>query len=161
MLESRLHMALGSHLSRFLHQIRLLMSTVISPYTTFWVSDSCIYLSQSWNSMFIAQDFETTKEKCYNFRPLPHTSTICSSPAKFTFQHKPRKKCATLFDNRVEDAPSFSFLKILLTSGFFTFLTTQQALAGSDIASSLQSFPFLGDAGDLSTGFASVRKFSL
>lgn len=112
--------------------------------------------------MFSAQEFKAAKEKRHNIRlSSPHTNEICSSDGKFTFQHKTRKKCATLSDYRVQDASSFSFWKILLTSGFLTFLTSQQAVAGSDVASSLQSFPFLGDAGDLSTGFASVRKFSL
>ncbi|XP_057776490.1 GDT1-like protein 1, chloroplastic [Salvia miltiorrhiza] len=94
------------------------------------------------------KEFKPRKEKCYSF-----SSKICTSPGKFTFQHKPRKKHGTLLNHGDEDAPSFSFLKILLTSGFFTFLTTQQALAASDVAS---TFPFLGDAGDLSTGFASA-----
>ncbi|KAH6774144.1 hypothetical protein C2S52_002904 [Perilla frutescens var. hirtella] len=102
------------------------------------------------------KEFKTTKEKCYNFRLLPHTSKICSSPGKFMFLHKPRRKCATSLDYQVQDAPSLCYLKLLLTTGIFTFLTTQQALAGSDVASSLQSFPFLGDAGDISTGFASA-----
>lgn len=102
------------------------------------------------------KEFRPTKEKCYNFRLLPRTSKTCSSPAKFTFLHKPRRKCGTSLDYRVQDAPSLGYLKLLLTSGFFAFLTTQQALAGSDVASSLQSFPFLGDAGDISTGFASA-----
>ncbi|XP_047946202.1 GDT1-like protein 1, chloroplastic [Salvia hispanica] len=95
-----------------------------------------------------AKELRRTKEK----------RKICSSPAKFTFQrqHKPRKKCDTLLDHEVGDAPSLSFTKILLSSGLFTFLTAQQALAGPDVASSLQSLPFLGDAGDLSTGFASA-----
>lgn len=97
---------------------------------------------------------KTTKGKCYSFRVLPHTSKICSSPGKFTFLHKPRKKCSTPLDYQVQDSPSFSYLKLLLTSGFFTFLTTQQAVAGSDAATSLQSI--LGDAGDISTGFASA-----
>ncbi|XP_042066710.1 GDT1-like protein 1, chloroplastic [Salvia splendens] len=100
-----------------------------------------------------AKELRKTKQKQCNF-----TSKICSSPAKFTFQlqHKPRKKCDTLLDHEVGDAPSLSFTKILLSCGFFTFLTAQQALAGPDVASNLQSLPFLGDAGDLSTGFASA-----
>ena len=139
-------MVLWSHLLRFLHRLRLLMPIVIPHYTA---SDSCTLKLYS----FYPQELRRTKEK----------RKICSSPAKFTFQrqHKPRKKCDTLLDHEVGDAPSLSFTKILLSSGLFTFLTAQQALAGPDVASSLQSLPFLGDAGDLSTGFASVRKFSL
>ncbi|KAI3454214.1 hypothetical protein Pfo_010877 [Paulownia fortunei] len=102
------------------------------------------------------KELMATKDKCYNFTLLPHTSKICSSPGKLTLMNKPRKKCATLLDYQVQNAPSLSYLKLLLMCGFFTLQTTQQALAGSDVASSLQSFSFLGDLGDISTGFASA-----
>lgn len=48
---------------------------------------------------------------------------------------------------------------------FFAFLTLQDsypaAAAASDFATGLNSVPIFGDIGDLSTGFASVRKISL
>lgn len=148
-------MVLGFHPSRLLHPRRLL----ISPYTKL-LSLRFIHIQLLFEMFCVfAQECKATKEKCCSFRLLPHTSKICSSAGKFTFLHKPRKKCTMSLDYRVQDSPSSSYLKLLLTSGFFTFLTTQQALAGSDAATSLQSI--LGDAGDISTGFASVRKFSL
>lgn len=52
-------------------------------------------------------------------------------------------------------------MKFLLMFGFLTLQGSQPAVAASDIASGLQSIPFLGDLGDISTGFASVRKISL
>ena len=53
------------------------------------------------------------------------------------------------------------YLKFFLLFGLLTLEGTQQAIAGSDFASGLQSISFLGDLGDISTGFASVRKISL
>ncbi|XP_011654710.1 protein PAM71, chloroplastic isoform X2 [Cucumis sativus] len=44
----------------------------------------------------------------------------------------------------------------MLLSGFFILQDSQHALAGSDVATGLQSVPLLGDLGDISTGFASA-----
>ena len=52
-------------------------------------------------------------------------------------------------------------LKFIVLSGLLTFQGSQPAVALSDIASGLQSIPSVGDLGDISTGFASVRKISL
>ncbi|XP_023522191.1 protein PAM71, chloroplastic-like isoform X2 [Cucurbita pepo subsp. pepo] len=53
-------------------------------------------------------------------------------------------------------AVSSSVMKFMLLSGFFILQNSQQALAGSDVATGLQSVPLLGDLGDISTGFASA-----
>lgn len=58
----------------------------------------------------------------------------------------------TLFNN---------LLKFMVIFGFLTFQGSQPAGALSDVASGLQSIPYVGDLGDISTGFASVRKISL
>ncbi|KAG5563351.1 hypothetical protein RHGRI_005935 [Rhododendron griersonianum] len=50
----------------------------------------------------------------------------------------------------------YGYLKFVLLFGLFTLEGTQQAVAGSDFTSGLQSMPFLGDLGDISTGFASA-----
>ncbi|XP_027181270.1 GDT1-like protein 1, chloroplastic [Coffea eugenioides] len=47
-------------------------------------------------------------------------------------------------------------LKLMMLCGFFTLQGAQQAVASSDIASQLSSISFLGDTGDISTGFASA-----
>lgn len=52
-------------------------------------------------------------------------------------------------------------LKILLLFGFVTLQGSQPALAAPDLASGLQPIPYLTDLGDISTGFASVKKISL
>ncbi|XVF51393.1 hypothetical protein PTKIN_Ptkin04bG0181600 [Pterospermum kingtungense] len=53
----------------------------------------------------------------------------------------------TLFNNLV---------KFMVIFGFLTFQGSQPAGALSDIASGLQSIPYVGDLGDISTGFASA-----
>ncbi|TMW93122.1 hypothetical protein EJD97_012172 [Solanum chilense] len=57
---------------------------------------------------------------------------------------------------QVLDMPENNYLKSIVLSGLFTLLFTQQASAASEVATGLQSFPFFGDLGDLSTGFASA-----
>lgn len=52
-------------------------------------------------------------------------------------------------------------MKFLLMLGLLTLQGSQPAVAVSDVASGLQSIPYLGEVGDISTGFASVRKTSL
>lgn len=53
------------------------------------------------------------------------------------------------------------WLKFVLLFGYLTLQGSHQALAGTDFASGFQSIPYLGDFGDISTGFASVRRISL
>lgn len=52
-------------------------------------------------------------------------------------------------------------LKHMLLFGFLTLQGSQPAVAASDFASGLLSSPYFADLGDISTGFASVRKISL
>lgn len=54
-----------------------------------------------------------------------------------------------------------SFIKFMMCFGLLTLQDSQPAVAATDFGSGLQSIPFLGDLGDISTGFASVRKTSL
>uniref|UniRef100_A0A2C9W9W8 GDT1 family protein n=1 Tax=Manihot esculenta TaxID=3983 RepID=A0A2C9W9W8_MANES len=48
------------------------------------------------------------------------------------------------------------WLKFVLLFGYLTLQGSHQALAGTDFASGFQSIPYLGDFGDISTGFASA-----
>ncbi|KAF5205621.1 Gdt1-like protein 1 protein [Thalictrum thalictroides] len=48
------------------------------------------------------------------------------------------------------------WLKFPMLVGLLTLLDSQQALAGSEFATGFQSLPYLGDLGDISTGFASA-----
>lgn len=60
--------------------------------------------------------------------------------------------------NLANDSGLFKFVMFF---GLLTLQGSQTAVAAVDFASGLQSFPFLGDLGDISRGFASVRKISL
>ncbi|KAK4422157.1 protein PAM71, chloroplastic [Sesamum alatum] len=110
----------------------------------------------SFTVMESEKDLMATEEKCYNFTLLPHTSEICSSHGKFTLLNKPMTKSVISLCWRDLNAPSLNYLKLLAMGGLFTLQSTEQALAGTDTASSLQSFSFFGDLGDISTGFASA-----
>ncbi|KAL0327414.1 UNVERIFIED_CONTAM: protein PAM71, chloroplastic [Sesamum angustifolium] len=116
------------------------------------------YGSQISSFMVMASEKElmTTEEKCCNFTLLPHTSEICSSRGKFTLLNKLIEKSVISLHCGVLNAPSLNNLRLLMMCGLFTLQSTEQALAGTDTASSLQSFSFLGDLGDISTGFASA-----
>nr|GEV95456.1 GDT1-like protein 1, chloroplastic [Tanacetum cinerariifolium] len=56
----------------------------------------------------------------------------------------------------IDDASWNSYLKFMLFFGILTFQDAQNALAGSDVGSLMQSSSFFGDLGDISTGFASA-----
>lgn len=48
-------------------------------------------------------------------------------------------------------------MKFMMLFGLLTLQGSQPAVAGTDFGSGLQSIPYIGDLGDISTGFASVR----
>ncbi|KAI3888488.1 hypothetical protein MKX03_015118 [Papaver bracteatum] len=70
------------------------------------------------------------------------------------------KDCVRTFlkleDLGVSDMLSHSWLKFPMLSGFLTLQGSQHAMAASEIGTGLQSIPYFGDLGDLSTGFASA-----
>lgn len=73
-----------------------------------------------------------------------------------------RRRKGTNFSNFQDPIMPFqNQLKFWTLCGFLSLQGSQQALAGSDISSQLQSMASLGDLGDISTGFASVREISL
>lgn len=59
-------------------------------------------------------------------------------------------------DLGVSDMLPHSWLKFPMLFGFLTLQGSQHAMAASEIGTGLQSIPYLGDLGDLSTGFASA-----
>ncbi|GKA95761.1 GDT1-like protein 1, chloroplastic [Tanacetum coccineum] len=56
----------------------------------------------------------------------------------------------------IADASWNSYLKFMFLFGILTFQDAQNALAGSDVGSLVQSSSFFGDLGDIGTGFASA-----
>ncbi|KAI5655390.1 hypothetical protein M9H77_32577 [Catharanthus roseus] len=68
-----------------------------------------------------------------------------------------RRRKDTNFSNFQDPIMPFqNQLKFWTLCGFLSLQGSQQALAGSDISSQLQSMASLGDLGDISTGFASA-----
>ncbi|KAI7989174.1 hypothetical protein LOK49_LG13G01082 [Camellia lanceoleosa] len=59
-------------------------------------------------------------------------------------------------DYNASNTPFHCYLKFILLFGLFSLGGSQQAVAGSDFASGLQSISFFGDLGDISKGFASA-----
>ncbi|KAI9173568.1 hypothetical protein LWI28_003220 [Acer negundo] len=67
-----------------------------------------------------------------------------------------RREYHTATDS-VSSNPLFgSFTKFMMFFGLLTLQGSQAAIAGTDFGSGLQSIPFFGDLGDISTGFASA-----
>ncbi|RVX04223.1 GDT1-like protein 1, chloroplastic [Vitis vinifera] len=79
------------------------------------------------------------------------------SPAKINY----KRENHTTRSIPVLDTSMGGLLKFMLVFGFLTLQDSQQAVAGSDFASGLQLNSYLGNLGDISTGFVSVRKISL
>ncbi|KAL0447317.1 UNVERIFIED_CONTAM: protein PAM71, chloroplastic [Sesamum latifolium] len=129
---------------------------VAESYKTLVPTKTLIDTSPLALTYLLYMEFMTTEEKCYNFTLLAHTSEICSSRGKFTLLNKLIEKSVISLRSGVLNAPSLNYLKLLMMCGLFTLRSTEQALAGTDTASSLQSFSFLGDLGDISTGCQSV-----
>ncbi|XP_031404945.1 GDT1-like protein 1, chloroplastic isoform X2 [Punica granatum] len=67
------------------------------------------------------------------------------------------RKWFAAIENLTSSNPSFcGLLKFSTLVGFLALQGSGPAIASSDIASGLQSLPFLGDLGDISTGFTSA-----
>ncbi|XP_059662262.1 protein PAM71, chloroplastic isoform X2 [Cornus florida] len=80
----------------------------------------------------------------------------CSVLDKSPSDSKKRRKYWIPVDVPVVNTTFRNYLMFAMLFGLFAFEDTQQAVAGSDFASGLQSLPVLGDLGDISTGFASA-----
>ncbi|KAL2525710.1 GDT1-like protein 1 [Abeliophyllum distichum] len=102
------------------------------------------------------QELKSRKHKSCNLTLLSRTGVGCNITRKLASSNNSRKKSPKSLDFLVLSSPSHIHLKFMLMCGFFTLQSTQQAIAGSDIGSGLQSIPYLGDLGDISTGFASA-----
>lgn len=76
----------------------------------------------------------------------------CSTSEKLYSITKLTPKTSLTFSSLSIDASWNSYLKFMLFFGILTFQDTQNALAGSDVASLVQSSSFFGDLSDLSTG---------
>lgn len=91
-------------------------------------------------------------KRCYVTRSV-YGAEECSTTKRSALSKRKNQSTSVL---QVLDMPENNYLKSVVLSGLFTLLFTQQASAASEIATGLQSFPFFGELGDLSTGFASA-----
>ncbi|KAL3331435.1 hypothetical protein AABB24_034983 [Solanum stoloniferum] len=87
-------------------------------------------------------------KRFYNTRSA-YGGDECSSTNRTALSKRKNQSTSVL---QVLDMPENNYLKAVVLSGLFTLLFTQQASAASEVATGLQSFPFFGDLGDLSTG---------
>lgn len=85
----------------------------------------------------------------------------CCASYKSLAKNNSRRECQASTDILASNHSPGCIMKYLLIFGFLTRHGSQPAVAYSDIASGLQPIPSLGGLGDVSTGFASVRKISL
>ncbi|KAK7849251.1 protein pam71 [Quercus suber] len=97
-------------------------------------------------------DYKTCK---VNTESMPVMYDCCAS-YKSLVKNNSRRECFMATDIPASDHSFGGIMKFLLMFGFLTLQGSQPAVAASDIASGLQSIPFLGDLGDISTGFASA-----
>ncbi|XP_051129256.1 GDT1-like protein 1, chloroplastic isoform X3 [Andrographis paniculata] len=112
------------------------------------------------NPFFMAmaskKELRITKEKCHKLTSLHLSNEISDSHENFTLLDKKRKNIAKALNFRALQMPLMDYLKLFVICGFFTLQSSEQAIAGSDLARNMQSLSFLGDLGDISTGFASA-----
>ncbi|XP_050269112.1 protein PAM71, chloroplastic isoform X1 [Quercus robur] len=97
-------------------------------------------------------DYKTCR---VNTESMPVMDDCCAS-YKSLVKNNSRRECFIATDIPASDHSFGGIMKFLLMFGFLTLQGSQPAVAASDIASGLQSIPFLGDLGDISTGFASA-----
>ncbi|KAK3021897.1 hypothetical protein RJ639_047401 [Escallonia herrerae] len=103
-----------------------------------------------------ASEFRVLNCNSCNATNLVRTMDDCSTSADATSENKSRRESCMLADVPALDASFHRYLKFALLCGAFTLQGTREAVAASDFANGLESLSFLGDLGDISTGFASA-----
>lgn len=94
-------------------------------------------------------------------RELIHDLSGCNISKKSLANIHLRKENQNVADISASNVSYGSLLKFMMLFGFLTLQGSQPAVAGSGLSSALQSISYLGDLGEIKTGFASVRKISL
>lgn len=144
------------HNSKLSHQYPCL---VFSRLSRRWGENTCGKLF----GQFLEKDWENSDgielRYCWNGKASKHLlhnvddfGFSDKSPAKINYK---RENCTTR-NIPVLDTSMGGLLKFMLVFGFLTLQDSQQAVAGSDFASGLQLNSYLGDLGDISTGFVSA-----
>ncbi|XP_034677572.1 GDT1-like protein 1, chloroplastic isoform X2 [Vitis riparia] len=144
------------HNSKLSHQYPCL---VFSRLSRRWGENTCGKLF----GQFLEKDWENSDgielRYCWNGKASKHLlhnvddfGFSDKSPAKINY----KRENHTTRNIPVLDTSMGGLLKIMLVFGFLTLQDSQQAVAGSDFASGLQLNSYLGDLGDISTGFVSA-----
>lgn len=144
------------HNSKLSHQYPCL---VFSRLSRRWAENTCGKLF----GQFLEKDWENSDgielRYCWNGKASKHLlhnvddfGFSDKSPAKINYK---RENCTTR-NIPVLDTSMGGLLKFMLVFGFLTLQDSQQAVAGSDFASGLQLNSYLGNLGDISTGFVSA-----
>lgn len=107
-----------------------------------WENSDGIELRYCWNG-------KASKQLLHNVDDFGFSD---KSPAKINY----KRENHTTRSIPVLDTSMGGLLKFMLVFGFLTLQDSQQAVAGSDFASGLQLNSYLGDLGDISTGFVSA-----
>ncbi|KAL6349341.1 hypothetical protein AAG906_033997 [Vitis piasezkii] len=144
------------HNSKLSHQYPCL---VFSRLSRRWAENTCGKLF----GQFLEKDWENSDgielRYCWNGKASKHLlhnvddfGFSDKSPAKINY----KRENHTTRNIPVLDTSMGGLLKFMLVFGFLTLQDSQQAVAGSDFASGLQLNSYLGDLGDISTGFVSA-----
>lgn len=144
------------HNSKLSHQYPCL---VFSRLSRRWAENTCGKLF----GQFLEKDWENSDgielRYCWNGKASKHLlhnvddfGFSDKSPAKINY----KRENHTTRSIPVLDTSMGGLLKFMLVFGFLTLQDSQQAVAGSDFASGLQLNSYLGDLGDISTGFVSA-----
>lgn len=144
------------HNSKLSHQYPCL---VFSRLSRRWGENTCGKLF----GQFLEKDWENSDgielRYCWNGKASKHLlhnvddfGFSDKSPAKINY----KRENHTTRNIPVLDTSMGGLLKFMLVFGFLTLQDSQQAVAGSDFASGLQLNSYLGDLGDISTGFVSA-----
>ncbi|XP_017973788.1 PREDICTED: GDT1-like protein 1, chloroplastic [Theobroma cacao] len=89
-------------------------------------------------------------------RALGHNSEDCCVSDHAPVNYNLRRGNFIATNLAISNTLFNKLLKFMVLFGLFTFQGSQPAAAVSDIASGLQLIPYIGDLGDISTGFASA-----
>lgn len=126
-------------------------------YPTLFLSRNTKQWSE--NKCLVSPTIDALELRCLNFKTCSTTSesrkivNYGSSSAKSPSKSNPSD---ILMDGTLSDFSLDSLLKFMALFGFLVIQQSEPAIAASDIASGLQSIPYFGDFGDISTGFASA-----
>ncbi|KAJ9148010.1 hypothetical protein P3X46_030109 [Hevea brasiliensis] len=98
---------------------------------------------------------EVTGLDCQNFQAMTESMLVLDDfyvSKKSTSKHNSTRE----YQMKASTKSYVGLLKFVLLFGYLTLQGSHQAFAGTDFATGLQSLPYLGDLGDITTGFASA-----